>query len=165
MDKPSDLVRIRSVLQLARAEIYQPDPDLALENLWTIKNEAEESKGTPEWAEFFLLFAEAHSAKCDALAETYLTGAEEQPHSLHDSFPDLVFRLSERFGDHYACVGKFHKPPRRSRISWRRQAVRRHIHQVIQSPRWLAECCPDGAVMDLRRNRSGFLTNRRPTST
>jgi hypothetical protein len=102
MDKPSDLVRIRSVLQLARAEIYQPDPDLALENLWTIKNEAEESKGTPEWAEFFLLFAEAHSAKCDALAETYLTGAEEQPHSLHDSFPDLVFRLSERFGDHYA---------------------------------------------------------------
>ena len=102
MDKPSELMKIRRVLQLVRAEINQQDPDLALENLWTIKNEVEENKGTPEWAEFFLLFAEAHCAKCDALAETYLTEAEEKLRSVPESFPDLEFRLSERSGGHYA---------------------------------------------------------------
>jgi hypothetical protein len=102
MDKPSEWMRIRRILQLARPEINRQDPDLVLENLWTINNEVEENNGTPEWAEFFLLFAGAPCAKCDALAETYLPEAEEKLHSLPDSFPDLGFRLSERFGDHYA---------------------------------------------------------------
>jgi hypothetical protein len=57
------------------------------------------------------------------------------------------------------------KPPRRQRVSCRRQAVRPHIRQVILSPRRLAECYPDEAVVDLRRNHSGFLANRRPTNT
>jgi len=70
---PSDLEKIRRVLDLARAKINQQEPNLALANLREIQRGIEEYSATPEWAEFSLLIAEAYCAKCATSQQATLT--------------------------------------------------------------------------------------------
>ena len=110
MNQPSDLDKIRGVLELSRAEINQQEPNLALENLRKITDEIEQYPGTPQRAEFSLLVAEAYCAKCEEAAATYLNEADERIRELANPAPELVFRLEEHFGDfHRRVSGKLSK--------------------------------------------------------
>src|SRR5258708_2779089 len=72
---------LRHVLDLARAEINQQRPQRALEHLRTIREQIDELRKTPLWAEFQITYAEALGAMC-------LDAAEHE-------FQEAFLRLSE----------------------------------------------------------------------
>lgn len=106
MDLPSELEKIRRVLDLARAEINQQEPDLALANLRNIQLDIERFEHTPEGADFSLLIAEAYCAKREEVAATFLEEAEERIRKIASPPPDLQFRLLERCGDFHGSVSR-----------------------------------------------------------
>src|SRR5438034_1306204 len=104
MDQPSELDKVRQVIQLARTLINQQKPGLAREHLRKIKHEVEDHQGTPEWAEHPLLVAETYGGEqyeFAQFAETHFKQARERIVKLADPSPELEFRLMEHFGDFY----------------------------------------------------------------
>ncbi len=103
MGDAKEIGRIRHVLNLARRQIDQrdPEPDLAIEYLKSIKDAVDRYPDTPEAAEYSLLLAEAFIAKHSPAAESFLRGAGEKIARLVDRSPALELRFYDRMA--YFC--------------------------------------------------------------
>jgi hypothetical protein len=89
---------LRHILDLARAEIIRGNSSRALEYLRGARSDAEEVKGSTDWAEYQLLLADALAEAGDPTAQAEFEEAVQRACNLRDRDTVLEMRVYDDFG-------------------------------------------------------------------